>query len=74
MTRIKNNVKVLVLEKFSYDEGVKVLELMPRLEWIHSQFRKTEEFGIYEINAMIKLLTGVMPSQRHQQEMILRRL
>ena len=47
---IKNDVKVLVLEKVSSGEDVKVLELMPRLqEWIHGHFHKTEEFGIYEI-------------------------
>jgi len=47
---IKNDVKVLVLEKVSGAEDVKVLELMPRLqEWIHGHFHKTVEFGIYEI-------------------------
>jgi len=46
----KNKVGVVVLEKVSYLENHKLLQKMPQLDaWIHNNFEKTAEFGIYEV-------------------------
>ena len=46
----KNKVGVVVLEKVSYLENHKLLHKMPQLDaWIHNNFEKTAEFGIYEV-------------------------
>src|SRR5262245_17218144 len=45
----KNKIGVVVLEKVSYLENHKLLQKMPQLDaWIHNNFEKTGEFGIYE--------------------------
>jgi Dolichyl-phosphate-mannose-protein mannosyltransferase len=46
----KNKVGVVVLEKVSYLENHKLLHKMPQLDaWIHNNFEKTAEFGMYEV-------------------------
>jgi hypothetical protein len=46
----KNKVDVVILEKNSFLGSHKILQAMPQLRtWIHDNFEKATEFGIYEI-------------------------
>ena len=46
----KNKVAVVVLEKNSFLRNHELLKSMPQLQaWIHEDFEKTAEFGMYEI-------------------------
>ena len=50
---IKNKVRVIVREKISWGEDIKVLEAMPALQtWIRNNFTPTKDFGIYEVLTM----------------------
>jgi hypothetical protein len=47
---IKNNVRVVVLEKRSWLGNEKVLNDLPGLkEWIHRNFQQDTSFGIFEV-------------------------
>ena len=46
----KNKVEVIIIEKNSFLRNHELLQAMPQLQtWIHDDFEKAAEFGIYEI-------------------------